>query len=161
MHCLSLAKYDFIIFDNYGDGICCKNGDSHHDISYQGLPCRSSGEFEKRDNLTFGECVESITESMCAAEGKVSSDLEIILDDYTGETLWELVNGCTQEVVPQGSNYEFHEPLTKEMCIEDVKHMFLIFDLHDGLCCDHGIGEYHAEYKGVTVVQGSEFNLWR
>jgi len=158
VQCLPIAEYDFIIFDNHGDGLCCTHGDGHYDISYQGLPVGSGGEFEKRDNVAFGECVEAVTESKCAEEGKVSFDLEIIFDDYPGETSWELVNDCTQELVAEGSNYEFHKPLIKEMCIEDTKHTFSILDSHgDGICCEHGKGSFHAEYKGVTVVDGSEF----
>ena len=27
----------------------------------------------------------------------------------------------------------------------------------EGLCRDHGIGEYHAKYKGLRIVHGGEF----
>lgn len=76
--------------------------------------------------------------------GTVNFRIEIALDEYPGETTWEVKNECTNEVVQEGGPY-----LVPRMQIEEfdlgapARYTFTIRDEHaDGLCCKYGIGDY-------------------
>ena len=52
-------EYDFTIFDDFGDGICCEFGEGSYTVTYGGEEVASGGEFEFEESTTFGdECPE-------------------------------------------------------------------------------------------------------
>ncbi len=81
--------------------------------------------------------------------------VSINLDDYPGETSWEITNsggsvvasGGTYGSLPDGSN------VTETVCLTDGCYDFTIFDSYgDGICCSFGTGDYSVSVSGTGVV---------
>jgi len=55
--CVTPSEFIFTIFDDYGDGICCSNGDGNYEVTYDGEVVSSGGEFlGSSEATTFGSC---------------------------------------------------------------------------------------------------------
>jgi len=80
--------------------------------------------------------------------GTVNFRIEIVLDEYPGETTWEVKNECTNEVVQEGGPYlaqDADRMQIEEFALDDApaRYTFTIRDAQgDGLCCQYGIGDY-------------------
>ena len=61
--CVPNSQYEFIIRDNYGDGLCCSWGDGSYSVEYGGNVILSGGEFGASEGTTFGSCMISPTTS--------------------------------------------------------------------------------------------------
>jgi len=48
--------YDFIIYDSYGDGLCCAYGDGYYKVRYEGVLAGSGGEFFYSDTVPNVGC---------------------------------------------------------------------------------------------------------
>jgi len=58
------ACYEFIIFDDNKDGICCNYGDGWYEIKYDGIIIKDKGgEFAGQERLLFGDCVMDSNET--------------------------------------------------------------------------------------------------
>jgi hypothetical protein len=57
--------YDWIIYDDYGDGICCDEGDGYFEVSYNGELVCEGGEFEYEDRCRGmgAGCVDFVVEA--------------------------------------------------------------------------------------------------
>jgi len=47
--------YIFAIYDSYGDGICCDEGEGWYTVTYNGEIVKEGGKFKRSDNVHFGE----------------------------------------------------------------------------------------------------------
>ena len=57
--------YDFIIYDTYGDGICCGYGNGSYSVSYNGNVVASGGSFGTSEtNSAIGSCIVPIVGCM-------------------------------------------------------------------------------------------------
>ena len=57
--------YDFIIYDTYGDGICCSYGNGSYSVSYNGNIVASGGSFGTSEtNSSIGSCIVPIVGCM-------------------------------------------------------------------------------------------------
>ena len=57
--------YDFIIYDTYGDGICCSYGNGSYSVSYNGNVVASGGSFGTSEtNSSIGSCIVPIVGCM-------------------------------------------------------------------------------------------------
>ena len=57
--------YDFIIYDTYGDGICCSYGNGSYSISYNGSVVASGGSFSNSETTSsIGSCVTAVVGCM-------------------------------------------------------------------------------------------------
>lgn len=84
--------------------------------------------------------------------------VEILTDNYGGETSWDVVdeNGSVVEVVEGGleSNMEYSWTFS---VIPGV-YTFTIYDAWgDGICCSYGEGYYNLLVDGTLVATGGEF----
>lgn len=94
------------------------------------------------------------------AETESTLVVEILTDDYPGETSWEVI--MDGEVVMSGGPYAENStlyadtlcfPFSDEPCIQ-----FEIFDSYgDGMCCDFGAGGYNVYLDGQNVASGGDF----
>ncbi|GAB5566004.1 MAG: hypothetical protein Wins2KO_30670 [Winogradskyella sp.] len=89
--------------------------------------------------------------------------LNILTDNYGGETSWELRNS-SDIVVSSGptSNYANGTNYQETIAIPvlDECYTFTIFDSYgDGICCAFGTGSYSLEDdNGNIIISGGEFN---
>ncbi|MEJ6474954.1 endonuclease [Pseudoalteromonas piscicida] len=51
--CLNDGNYTFSIFDSYGDGICCSNGNGQYTLTQGATNLASGGQFSNRQDHTF------------------------------------------------------------------------------------------------------------
>lgn len=84
----------------------------------------------------------------------------LALDDYPGETTWELKNG-DGVIIDNGGPYDLPgEIIFKEYCLPDGCYSFSIYDTWgDGICCAYGSGFYEImdDDAGNPLVMGSQF----
>jgi hypothetical protein len=53
-YCVPDAQYDFTVFDEYGDGMCCGSGDGGYNVTLDGRLVASGGTFAASDSTVFG-----------------------------------------------------------------------------------------------------------
>ena len=87
--------------------------------------------------------------------------LEIVLDQYPGETTWEITDESDQ-VVASGGNYSGNPSgtlITENICLPEACYTFTIFDsFGDGICCAYGEGSYTlSDSDGIVLASGGEF----
>ncbi len=87
--------------------------------------------------------------------------LEIKTDDYPYETLWELIDINSGEVIGSNKYREFEDVnkvYNEEICIvKDSCYQFSISDEYgDGMCCYYGDGYYKTVFDDTTVLEGGE-----
>lgn len=85
--------------------------------------------------------------------------LEILTDDYPGETTWTLaLNG---NILYSGGPYGAEETLyTQAVCLDSGQcYVFTIDDAYgDGICCGYGYGYYSiSDEQGNDIIVGGEF----
>ena len=85
--------------------------------------------------------------------------LTIVLDNYPGETTWEITNSGGG-VVASGGPYSTQGGVVNETyCLADGCYDFTIFDSYgDGICCAYGIGSYDlVDDNNNTLASGGQF----
>ena len=92
------------------------------------------------------------------------SDNEVVitinLDNYPGETSWQITNE-SGNIVTSGGNYG-NQPNGSTVqvtgCLPDGCYDFTIFDSYgDGICCGYGNGSYTVTSGGNTLASGGAF----
>lgn len=74
----------------------------------------------------------------CPADSPNEFSIELITDNYGGETSWQLEDS-NGNVVVSGSGYSNDQTVTVTECIVDGDFTFLIQDTYgDGICCGYG-----------------------
>ncbi len=87
--------------------------------------------------------------------------ISITLDNYPGETSWELLDS-SGIVVASGGTYQ-NEPngstVNAVSCLEDGCYTFSIKDSYgDGICCRYGSGSYSVtDEDGTILASGGDF----
>ena len=89
-------------------------------------------------------------------------EIELLTDNYPGETSYTLTNKCTGQVTmnkAQGSFGVKNTMYKENLCVPDAQYEFTISDTPyaDGVCCGYGNGSYKVMYKGVQEKLGGEF----
>jgi len=51
--CLDEGSYKFTMYDSYGDGLCCVNGNGEYIIKSNGITLGQGGEFRYNDERLF------------------------------------------------------------------------------------------------------------
>ena len=86
--------------------------------------------------------------------------LTIILDNYPGETSWD-VRDSGGNVVASGGGYSgAGSTVTENFCVPDGCFDFTIYDSYgDGICCGYGNGSYSLtnDADGSTLASGGQF----
>ncbi len=119
---------------------------------------------------TVGQAgIDSATRPKTPAEDTLSGklrcaesaiDIEIMTDNYPGETTWTVLEYPSLTVVCSGGPYANANTLyTRQCCVDDAGcYHFVIYDSYgDGICCDYGHGYYHLYYNTVLECSGGEF----
>lgn len=87
----------------------------------------------------------------------------IELDDYPGETSWEIIDESGNVVVESDSyaNQPTGSTVVEQICLIEGCYDFIIYDsFGDGICCGFGNGSYELveDASGVVVASGGEFS---
>ncbi|RMG71443.1 MAG: T9SS C-terminal target domain-containing protein [Bacteroidetes bacterium] len=85
--------------------------------------------------------------------------LTLVLDNYPGETTWQLI-AAGGSVVSSGGPYSTAgATVTETFCLPDGCYDFVINDSYgDGICCAYGSGSYAVvDAGGTTLASGGAF----
>ena len=83
--------------------------------------------------------------------------MTLTLDNYPGETTWELVN-ANGDVVWNGGPYSGGGTVVETSCVGDGCYTLNVYDsFGDGMCCTYGTGGYEFSQGGVVLASGGEF----
>lgn len=99
----------------------------------------------------------------CGGGGGECTDNEvtvsITLDNYPGETTWQITNSSGTVVASGGPYSSAGATVTATPCLPDGCYNFTIFDSYgDGLCCSYGNGSYIVtDAGGNTLASGASF----
>lgn len=52
-YCLKEGNYKFTIYDSYGDGICCSNGNGEYVVTSNAVIIAQGGEFDYMEETVF------------------------------------------------------------------------------------------------------------
>lgn len=112
-----------------------------------------------RNSVSNGSCLQA-----CGGGGGGGCDdneltLTINLDNYPGETTWEVRNDGGSVVASGGSYSGAGTTVVEDICLVDgCDYTFTIFDSYgDGICCGYGNGSYTLSGPGGTIASGGAF----
>ena len=170
--CFAPGSYQLDMYDSFGDGVCCAEGDGSYTLAVVGMQPIEGGNFGSSTSETFeisGPVVTTPQTTTSSTTTTTEPDkcpggeefkLTLKLDGYPGETSWEIVqNGAT---VMSGGNYpgvaDFKSQLseyTEVFCLTNGQYTFVIKDSYgDGICCSFGNGSFEIELDGVSMNNG-------
>lgn len=177
--CLPDGCYDFIIFDSYGDGICCGYGNGSYVLveNATGNVIASGGNFDNSQTTPF--CADSTPLPSCT-DGIQNGDeqgidcggsncppciactdhtLTIVLDQGPQQTTWTLSDAFGIVLYFGGPYSESGATIVENFCLDDGCYTFAIYDSNsNGICCRSGVGNYTFENaNGVVIASGSAF----
>ena len=88
--------------------------------------------------------------------------IEILTDNWPGETYWELVHADVDTVVASifaGELIDLATLYTWDLDIPSGGYVFTIYDTFgDGICCGFGEGYYRLILNGTEIATGGEFD---
>jgi len=157
--CLPDGTYDFIIYDVYGDGICCDWGEGSYQLAFGDDIVASGGSFGKSETKTFSTPAASSTppDPDCYP---VSVSLNF--DMYPQDESWDITQGGVIVASSSPVAADAKED-TQEVCLPAGDYVFTIYDVYgDGMCCQWGEGKYTVttvplQSSNVVIVEGAEF----
>jgi hypothetical protein len=98
---------------------------------------------------------------VCCPSGQFKFKLEILTDNYGGETSWELTQdstGSTEGSVPSNT-YSSGTLYQQPFCLENGCYTFTIEDSWgDGICCGYGEGYFKGFVYENEVFDGGDFD---
>ncbi len=84
--------------------------------------------------------------------------ISITLDNYPGETTWQITNASNTVVASGGPYSTAGATVTASACLPDGCYTFTINDSYgDGICCSYGNGSYNVTVNGTSVASGGSF----
>ena len=85
--------------------------------------------------------------------------VEIVLDNYPGETTWNLKDSNGVVVISGGPyNGQSGQTISVTECLSDGCYDFTILDSYgDGICCSYGQGSYNVYSGNTTYATGGQF----
>merc|ERR1711982_206180 len=93
----------------------------------------------------------------CASCGKTKVDVEITIDNYGGETTYD-IKDASDNIVMQGSGWPANSVNSFWKCFSSGSYTFTITDAYgDGICCSYGSGGYKVEVDDKEVASGGDF----
>ena len=85
-------------------------------------------------------------------------DLTLTLDNYPGETTWDLKDSGGATVASGGPYSTQGATINQTFNLTAGDYTFTIYDSYgDGICCGYGQGSYSLTSGGTTIVSGGAF----
>merc|ERR1719203_180875 len=120
------------------------------------IACSSNSECDDDDSCTNDICLlgSCVHEPACSLCGKKALKIDILNDYFPNEVNWE-VNFSNDQLIASGnSGSEPNAPYTRDICLSDGEHAFIIQDsAGDGICCTYGDGKYSLFIEGTKIVE--------
>ena len=83
--------------------------------------------------------------------------MTLTLDNYPGETTWELAD-ADGNVVWAGGPYGSGGTVVETSCVSDGCYTLTVYDsFGDGMCCAYGNGGYEFSQDGLVLASGGDF----
>jgi len=150
------SVYKFVIYDSFGDGICCSHGNGSYEITLNDAVVASGGNFGASEESIFGadEC------PLCAGD---IIGVSILTDNWPGDISYQIKDDCNDEILWSRPSLYFSSAnnlYEDEVCTPSTgsKYTFTIFDAFgDGLCCGEGEGYYEVTLNGELKGSGGDF----
>jgi len=100
----------------------------------------------------------TITSTFDVIEGNTLT-VNLLADNYPGETTYEIADENTGEVLHMGNGFEGATLNIDDFCLDDGCYLFTIYDSYsDGICCGFGEGNYELVNEAGNVLgSGGEF----
>jgi hypothetical protein len=87
--------YEFTIFDQYSDGMCCAFGNGSYAVTIDGVEVAAGGEFGASETTIF-----------CADDADACVIVTVNTDAWGSETTWQLRDATTGGLIQEGGPYE-------------------------------------------------------
>jgi len=108
-----------------------------------------------RNSVSNASCLQPCGGGTCS-DNEVT--LSITLDNYPGETTWEITNSSGATVAAGGPYSGAGSTVTEDLCLPDGCYDFTIFDSYgDGICCSYGNGSYTLSEGSTVLASGGSF----
>ena len=119
------------------------------------------------DNSSCGGCTDpeacnydaaaTIDDGSCILGG-TGVIINILTDNYPGETTWSLTDVNGTAVASGGPYVDAATDIQEVVCVGDGCFTFTINDSYgDGICCLYGTGSYDLTVNGAVLATGGEF----
>eukprot|EP00804_Cyclotella_cryptica_P015863 CCRYP_006367-RB/>CCRYP_006367-RB protein AED:0.28 eAED:0.28 QI:859/1/1/1/1/1/3/198/432 len=168
--CVAGGKtYRLTMMDSGKDGLCCKYTKGMYQYSLDGVMKYSSNNmqtFTQKAVKVFTVAMPTSSlplsgrNSVCGS-GEQQIRIELQVDKYGDENSWELRSLSNNKVIKSvdKGTYTANESDEFELCVEDGKYRFTIWDgTGDGICCRNGNGYYKLYMDGDVMVDERFFN---
>ncbi len=121
------------------------------------------GTYEIEATVNWPEDTESAnnTNTGVAISGDSELTVDLTLDNYPGETSWDIVDNTTGGIIAESPVYENGgSSHSQTFCILSSScYTFTIYDEYgDGICCSYGDGSYTLTVDGTEIATGGDFN---
>jgi hypothetical protein len=163
-------QVSFCVSDS-GDPGCTQTGDPCND----GNICTVGETYNADCNCTGGIYTDSDNDGFCVGNDPNDNDpcipddsgcggggctdltVQINLDNYPGETTWQLKQG--NNLLLSGGPYsQSGTTVSSSICLDDGCYTFTIFDSYgDGICCGYGNGSFAVFAGNNTYASGGQF----
>ena len=100
--------------------------------------------------------------SPCGESGCIDVTITIVLDNYGGETTWDLKDNSGATLASGGpyNNNTNGQVISQGLCLDEGCYVFTMNDSYgDGICCSYGNGSYEIteDVSGLVLVSGGSF----
>jgi len=142
-------------YDEYAtqdDGSCLENDEcgvcGGDNSSCTGCTDEEACNYDPTATIDDGSCII----------GGLGVILNLLTDNYPGETTWTLADANGGTVASGGPYSEQATQIQEVICVDEGCYTFTIFDSWgDGVCCGYGTGSYELLVQGEVVASGGEF----
>jgi len=130
--------------ENDSCGVCGGNG-----TTCSGCTNPEACNYDPAATQDDGSCIQ----------GGTGVVINILTDNYPGETTWSLTDDASGLAVASGGPYTVIATALQEVvCVGDGCYTFTINDsFGDGVCCVYGAGSYDLTVDGAILTSGGEF----
>merc|ERR1711902_13970 len=121
--------------------------------------CSSDSECDDGDVCTADTCENGLcqNEPDCGFCGKSKVDVQITIDNYGGETTYNIKDSSDNKVM-EGSGWPANSVNSFWKCFDSGSYKFTITDGYgDGICCNYGQGGYSVKVDDKEVASGGQF----
>merc|ERR1711902_388024 len=122
--------------------------------------CTSNQDCDDGDTCTVDTCENGLcqNEPDCGFCGKSKVDVQITIDNYGGETAYDIKDSSGNKVM-EGSGWPANSVNSFWKCFDSGSYTFTITDAYgDGICCTYGNGGYSVKVDDNEVVSGGDFD---
>jgi PKD repeat protein len=106
--------------------------------------------------ITLFCSVGSAAHAQCATNEVI---VDLLTDNYPGETSWNMVNAVTGDTIATSPAYPLaNSTFLDTLCIPDGCYYFIMYDTYgDGICCTYGPGSMNVTNNATTLYSGGTF----